>query len=269
MKKVFVSVLTIALVVTLLPLFSTNISAVPVTVSGLVADGDGVPLSGVEISATPTTGTAVTATSNATGGFTLPLPDTGTYTFNFEKAGFGLKYSFGALDANNSMIVSGDLTLNIIMGPAYGGIIGYVRNTNGDGLGDATVRIMDGNRVVNHTTTDGNGFYSFDKNDVSDRILIGTYSVHVKRSDHDEQTIHNVEVNDGVNTPIDFVLESREATYILGLDLPHSLMIAGFMIGLFMLIAASIHRKRLGERLLEPEGDGPEIVSEEDSSQNE
>ena len=252
MKKAFVSVLTIALVITLLPLFSTNVSAAPVTVDGTIVDGDGVPLGGVEITATPTTDTAVTATatSNAAGGFTLPLPDTGEYKFSFEKAGFGLKFSFGALDTNNKMPVSGDRTLNIIMGPAYGGIVGHVRNVNGDGLGDAIVRVMSGNKVINHTTTDGNGLYSFDEGDTSDRILIGTYSVHVTRSDHVEQTTHDIEVKEGENKTVDFALESKENTYLLGMDLPHSLMVGGFILGMLMIIGVSVYRKRLGERLL-------------------
>ena len=269
MKKAFVSVLTIALVITLLPLLSTNVSAADVTINGTILDGDGNPLGGVAISAEPASGTPVTATSNATTGkFTLTLTTTGIFTFNFDKPGFGLKSSYGVLNADRELTIAGTegtITLNVLMGPAYGGITGFVRNTNGDGLGDATVRVMDGDKIINHTTTDGSGFYLFDKNDVSDRILIGTYSVHVTRSDHDEQTIHDVEVTEGVNKAVNFSLESREDTYIFGLDMPHSLMMAGLAIGLFMLIGVSIHRKRLGERLLGSDEDASEAVDDDDS----
>ena len=264
MKRALASVLTIALVITLLPLFSTNVSAADVTINGSVIDGDGDPLGGVEITATPASGTAVTATSNAAGKFSLTLTVTGTFTFSFDKAGFGLRSSFDILNSNRELAIDGSegtVTLNIVMGPAYGGITGYVKNVNGQGLGDAAVRILDGDKVVNHTTTDGNGFYSFDKDVVSDRVLIGTYSVHVTRSDHEEMTKNNIEVTEGVNTVVNFSLESRENSYIFGLDLPHSLMLGGLFIGVFMLIAVSIHRKRLGERLLGPEEDVPEDES--------
>jgi len=270
-KKAFVSVLTIALVITLLPLFSTNVSAADVTINGTIMDGDGAPLGGVEVGAEPVTGAAVTTVSNATTGkFTLTLTTTGTFTFSFTKAGFGLKSSFGVLNDDRELTIAGtegSITLNIIMGAAYGGITGFVKNTNGDGLGDATVQVMNGGKVVNHTTTDGSGFYSFDKDDVSDRILIGTYSVRVMRSDHEEQTIKDVEVTEGVNTSVDFVLESREDAYLFGLDLPHSLMIGGFVIGLILLIGASVHRRRLGEKLLGQDEEGSE--QDEEDSQDE
>ena len=254
MKKAFVSVLTIALVITLLPLFSTNVSAADVTINGTILDGDGNPLGGVDITAEHETGTTNTATSNATTGkFTLTLTKTGTFTFNFEKAGFGLKSSYDTLNSDRELTISGtegSIKMDIMMGPAYGGIVGHVRNVNGDGLGDAIVRVMSGNKVINHTTTDGNGLYSFDEGDTSDRILIGTYSVHVTRSDHVEQTTHDIEVKEGENKTVDFALESKENTYLLGMDLPHSLMVGGFILGMLMIIGVSVYRKRLGERLL-------------------
>ena len=271
MKKAFVSVLTIALVITLLPLFSTNVSAADVEVSGTITVG-GNRLSDVVVTATPSPPSLespISDISDTDGKFSLILP-AGEYTFTFEKAGFGVEDTFDVLSTDNKLTIIGtelSITLNVVMGEAFGGITGYVKNTNGDGLGDAKVEVMSGGKIVNHTTTDGNGFYSFDKDDVSDRILIGTYSVHVTRSDHEEQTINNVEVTKGVNTSVDFTLESKENTYILGLDLPHSLMIGGFVIGLIMLIGVSIYRKRLGEKLLGQDGEGSE--QNEDDSQNE
>ena len=261
------SVLTIALVITLLPMFSTNVSAADAEVNGTITGGG--RLSGVVVTATPvapSTGDPVTDTSDANGEFSLSLP-AGTYAFTFEKAGFSVSDSFGMLGTGNKLTVAGTegtITLNIVMGEAFGGITGYVKNTRGDGLGDARVYIMSGNTAIRETITDGKGFYSFDKNG-SNKILTGIYSVKVVRSDHEEQIKDNIEVVEGVNKTVNFTLESLEDSYLFGLDLPHSLMVGGFITGLIVVIAVAAYRRRLGRRLLGSEDD----INDEDDSYNE
>ena len=237
----------------MLPLLSTNVSADPVTINGTIVDGEGNPVNGVEVTAT-SSGSTVDDTSDAFGKFDLTL-SSGTYTFSFTRAGFGLKSTFGVLDENNQLTISGTegtVTLNVVMGEAFGYLSGYVKNTNGDGLGNVTVSVMQGNKVIAHTITDGDGHYVFDKSG-GNRILTGIYSVNVVRSDHTEQTKDNVEIKEDQTTFLDFVLESKTDSYLLGMDLPHSLMLGGVVLGLLMVIAVAVHRRRLGQQLLEPE----------------
>ena len=260
------SVLTIALVITLLPMFSTNVSAADAEVNGTITGGG--RLSGVVVTATPVApliGDPVTDTSDTNGEFTLLLP-AGTYAFTFEKAGFRVSDSFGMLTDNKLTVAGteGTITLNIVMEEAFGGITGYVKNTRGDGLGDARVYVMSGDTVVSQTITDGKGFYLFDKSG-SNKILTGIYSVKVVRSDHGEQIKDNIEVVEGVNKTVNFTLESLEDSYLFGLDLPHSLMVGGFITGLIVIIAVAVYRRRLGRRLLGSKDD----INDEDDSYNE
>ena len=245
MKKAFIPVIMVALLAaSLIPFFSTNVSAAS-EVTGTVylaegtswnsADNTKVTLldsSDVEISTFQTT---------AGGTFTFDLTAHGTYHLDFEVGpGFSVKIADGlGADKRTFNFNGSNISLVIVIGPASGYIAGKVTNENGDGLGGVNVQAINAVGVVRHDVTKSDGTYSIS-------APTGSWTVSASRSDYKGTDI-SVVVGDGASSTADFTMEKSTKTYVFGLDLPHTMMVAGLFLGLILVIIAAWYRRHVGK----------------------
>ena len=246
MKKALVPVIvTLLSVMIMFPVLSSEVSGASVNVSGSVytleGELEGVSVTAHEWNGLSKMGAPITATTSSTGEFTLTgLDDTKQYFLEFEKDGLGVKI---APELSDKRILSNlDVSvpyLTVVMGPASGIIIGKVTNENGDSLGGVNVQAVNAVGVVRHDVTKSDGTYSIS-------APTGSWTVSASRSDYKGTDI-SVVVGDGVSSTADFTMEKSTKTYVFGLDLPHTMMVAGLFLGLILVVIAAWYRRHVGK----------------------
>lgn len=178
LSRPFLALLAMLLV---LPL-SALLSAAPAQAAAFVADGTvsdalGDPLDAVTVEALASPAfTTVTAstTSDATGAYTLPLPQ-GTYHLRFTKAGYGSAFYGGsvasavAMDGEGSLTVDGEPVLDNLLDDVSltstqtHDLTGLVKGTGGAGVDGVLVTAHpsgDPATAVDTATTAGGGAYA-------------------------------------------------------------------------------------------------------------
>jgi len=202
-------------------------------VTGFDTEGNIMGLSGVTIYVN---GADTGETTDENGGFSIEVP-AGEHLLGFAKGGYGV-LNPGALQVDTT---AGALSgLEIVMGEAFGTIFGTVTH-NGNPVSGIIVYVhdMDG-YLVARTVSDGTGY--------SVVCRTGEYTVSVNSPYYDEES-HDVHLaGAGDTAEVNFELTVKKgATYLFELDLTHSMMLIGGIIGLILLIFAILYRINIGK----------------------
>jgi hypothetical protein len=209
-----------------------------VTVSGRVvtgfdAEGKIMGLSGVTVYVN---GEETGEVTDEGGYFSFEVP-AGEHLLGFVKGGYGV-LNQGALQIDTT---AGALSgLEIVMGEAFGTIFGTVTH-NGNPLSGIIVYVhdMDG-YLVARTASDSAGY--------SVVCRTGEYTVSVNSPYYDEESYDVRLMGAGDTAEVNFELTvKRGATYLFELDLTHSMMLIGGIIGLILLIFAILYRINIGK----------------------
>lgn len=149
-------------------------------------------LQGATVTATPLSGSAVRATTNLTGEFTLNL-GRGTYTLRASANGFSLASDPVTLDLTVAETLTG---INFQLRPNTGSVAGLVSLIDGSEVADATVRIAG----VGEVRTTASGAYNL-------RVPPGTHTLAVFKAGLVAPAPQTLVVNVGANvTGVDFTM---------------------------------------------------------------
>lgn len=173
------------------------------TITGTVRDAYGTPVVGATIS---TSNFGYSTTSGAGGVYTLKV--TGDfYDITCSKSGYFSK-SVSNYDAKAGTTKTLDFTISM-----PGRILGYVKDTGGNGIVGATVTASPGNYSVQSQT---GGYYSIDNMEPA------TYSLTASRSGYLSQTKPGIVVTQGNYIQCDFALQPKLALDNPGFELGNS-----------------------------------------------
>ncbi|GJQ64671.1 MAG: hypothetical protein SCALA702_37240 [Melioribacteraceae bacterium] len=162
-----------------------------------VTSGGTTPFQGITVTATPNSGSPVTATTSQTGEFSLSVRS-GTYTISVSKTGFTASDPV-QLTLGVGQTVSG---VNFNLTPNPSSISGVITLPNGTALGGATVYTNSG--VT--TTSLSNGTYTLS-------VSSGTRIVNVEKSGYIPPSAKTVSVSAGQNlTGINFEMSPNAGT---------------------------------------------------------
>ena len=216
-------------------------AAVDIQVSGQIVtgfdhEGNLIPLSGVGIYVNDMW--VDETDDNGVFSFMIaPAPPPGTYQLDPRLAGYAV------LNADALLIdtTAGDVIVpTVVMVEAFGTIKGSVTN-NGNPVSGVSVYVHDrvtGDLVARTVSADG-------KYSVVCRT--GDYTVSVSSPYYEAPSIDvdlGMEIKEGVN----FELTVKPGTtYLFGLDLTHSMMVIGGILGMIMLIFAILYRINIGK----------------------
>jgi hypothetical protein len=161
------------------------------TVAGFVRDGVGSPLAGASITTTPG---GLSATSNASGAYSLSGVPVGIYQVSASRAGYATETKAG-VEVRADEITTVDFTL--FPGPPAGSLSGTVRDTSDRPLSGADVATTVGGYG---TSTDAAGSY------LLSGIAPGTYTVEASKAGYTPQSQSGVPVTAGGTTTLHFRL---------------------------------------------------------------
>lgn len=212
---------------------------------------DGKGLSGVDVTVkgSDLSVPAEAGSTDAMGYVTFTLDRTDVYTIMFVKDPYSVYATPNMTVSENGDckldlidLLGPAVTVDVLMAKSYVTVKGTVTNTDGGVLGEVIVVFKSADGVERRTSTN-RGEYTFEQ------MLIGEYEVTVSRSDYKTytETVEVKKIGDDANV-IDFELETARDTYLFGLDLPHSLMIGGVIIGILVIAIVSIYRYNLGRK---------------------
>jgi len=137
------------------------------TISGNVEDDSEDPIQGATVTTAPG---GFSATTNASGNYTISDVPVGTYSVIASKTGYSAETETGKSVTENQTT-----TVNFTLeeGPTTGTISGWVKNESSNGISGATVETTTGNY---NTTTDGSGNYTLSN------VAPGGYTVEASKS---------------------------------------------------------------------------------------
>jgi len=205
-----------------------------ITVSGRIVTGfvvgsdELIGLSGVEIQING----ASVAETDPDGCFSFVIPAGGTVALVPVRSGYSVLNPSALLIDTATDVAD----LEIAMVEAFGTIKGNVTH-NGGPVGGILVYVHDRNSgdLVTRAFTGGNGAYSVD-------VRTGEYTVSISNTYYEAPSV-DVHLGMEIVSGIDFELTVTEGTtYLFGLDLTHSMMLIGGIIGLILLIFAILYR---------------------------
>ena len=177
-----------------------------------------------------------TDVSNTNGEFEITVPLWASYSITVESAGYGILAGPANIDttghSDGDVIILGD----IAMAQTFGTVTGTV-TFNGDPVIGARVSIIAQSGLTVRTAwTDGHGEFTV-------MCATGTYSISVTDARFKTFTVEDAEILPGSNMLPDIEMERKDVdTYLFGLDLPHTLMVVGGIIGLFILFFVVSYR---------------------------
>lgn len=251
MKRSFTALFAVLLVaVLLLPMVPIS-SGAAFTISGTViksTDGNRTPLAGVTVELYSGDSVVDTVTTSGNGTFSFGADDTITnYSLSFSIDTYGTFFVGGsageitAVDGKYPVDPSVSTGLTVIMVPTSGTITGHVTNEDGQNLGEVKIDLTARNSstVLQSVKTDADGKFSI-------TYSTGDYSLTASRSDY-KTLSKNITISASDNSPVDFVLERSANTFIFGMDLAHSLMFIGILIGVLAILAVAVYRVRLNK----------------------
>lgn len=223
----------------------------------VVAGATGEGLKDVEVTVTPESGviSPQTTKTNETGYFRFDELIEDNYTISVSRDAYItllIPYDVITLRENKT------LDYPIVMREAYGELSGEVASSTFL-IADALVLLIDpdSNEKVDETTTNTKGIYYFEK------VPTGDYIVRVERNGF-ISTEQPVRIDEGETAILDFDLARIDQSYIFGQDLPHTLMIVGAVIALFMMLVSFYIRIKAGEdpNLLYPYEEEEEVKTD-------
>lgn len=154
------------------------------TLVGRVADFDGCPLAGVEISVIDASGSLIqTAKTDARGEFRITDLKTGRATLRAEHIGFETSERTQSLHPGVNVWDTG-LVLGTLAPSRPHRISGMVRGSKGGAIADATVTISDvfTGAVKEQVRTDSRGQYAFETRDTRQYVLVVTAPSYITTS---------------------------------------------------------------------------------------
>ncbi|MDZ7729954.1 MAG: carboxypeptidase regulatory-like domain-containing protein [Natrialbaceae archaeon] len=186
---------------------TVNASATPVTqnftlvaqngsISGTVTDDAGQALDNatVEIDST-----GQNATTDATGAYTIPDVEPGTYNLTASKTGYD-----DAVATTESVGPGEDRTIDFSLAAQNGSIAGTVTDQDGDAVDNATVTI---NETGQNTTTNATGVYTIPN------IEPGTYNLTATKMNYDAGMEMNVTVGPGeILSSVDLAMTAQNGS---------------------------------------------------------
>ncbi len=170
---------------------SASLQLIVGSISGNVTDSNGNILPGVSVSITGSSNAvAGTATTDSSGNYTVNNLVPGTYSANFQDAGFAPVVQTGIVVAGNAATTS-NAALNSIIGV----ITGLVTDVNGNPLSDVTVTFSNrGASTPTSTTTGATGTYS------CGGLVAGQYSATFQAPGYTNSAVANIAVVGGGTT---------------------------------------------------------------------
>ncbi|MFA7342142.1 MAG: carboxypeptidase regulatory-like domain-containing protein [Candidatus Methanomethylophilaceae archaeon] len=223
--------------VLMLPLSSYSLQGTVTIVQGPLASSV-VTLS--RISSTPGVQLVLTQTTNANGVFLFPAVLEGNYLMHVSRDGYS-----EFLNIYSNITIDEDTVLDhpIVMREAFGSVSGRVFNgTFMISNAQLTLLASDGS-VFGRMITNSDGEYQFLN------VPTGTYTLKVVRNGYEDAQATVVVSASEVSTS-DFDLANIDRHYILGLDMPHSMMLVGIFLAACMVVVAMGFRMRVDK---EPE----------------
>jgi len=244
MKRLLLSVFAVVIVAMMfIPGIHSVSGATTVTVTGIIrdwdaADGKYVGVDGVHVEI-DVGGNIADGYTNAAGEFTIDISDMSQARIRFSLNDVPIFVSMS--DFSNGWYSLADYgTFGGVIGVLLittetGYVEGYVKNDSGQPLGGVRVEFEgQGTRVAVFTNSDGK--YQINKLDTGVYTVTAEGSglktesmdfVVTKSSEQDRQIVPTI------------VLTSTSATYIAGLDLEHTLMVVGLILG-FIVVSVSV-----------------------------
>jgi len=255
MKRLLIPVFAVVLAAMMfIPGIPSVSGAVEVEVTGIIRDESGANVQGVLVEVEVAGILLPTDFTNADGEFSIPGVDMSEAR---------IRFWFGDTPIFVSMTDFSNGWYSLANYGSFGGILGVLKITTETGFVEGRVvndegQPLNGVRVTfeGHgknmsVTTNSDGMYFVDNLDT------GAYVVTAERSGFKTERANAVVTkSDALNRQPgpDFVLTSTSAEYLLGMDLEHSLMVIGFVLGLIITsisILYAVQMKRRQEEELE------------------
>lgn len=228
---------TLTVNVQMLPLSSYSLQGSVAIVQGPLANS---VVTLTRISTAPGVQLVFTQTTNANGVFLFPAVLEGNYYMHVTRDGYS-----EFLNIYSNITIDEDTVLEhpVVMREAFGSVSGRVFNgTFMISNAQLTLLASDGS-VFGRVMTTSDGEYQFLN------VPTGTYTLKVVRNGY-EDTQATVVVSASEVSTRDFDLANIDRHYILGLDMPHSMMLIGIFLAACMVIVAIGFRLRVDK---EPE----------------
>jgi len=174
-----------------------QVAVVTGTIAGTVLDSSSNPISGATVSTSPG---GYSATTNASGQYTISSVPVGTYSVTASKSGYTPQTVTGVVVQQNQTTT---VNFSLPPGPTTGTIAGTVKDNSNNPLSGATVQTTSGGYS---TTTAGDGTYTLAN------VAPATYTVQASKTGYLTQQQINVVVTAGQTTTVNFAL-SPEAPF--------------------------------------------------------
>lgn len=257
MKRTFAAMLAVLFVIGAVLPVAASLSvdgAVDVTGTIRIMKDEMVPGENAEVTITPEGGGAGrTEKADSDGKVSFSSVTSAKYTVEIKMDPFGVKSicksDFSELPESPSgsgkyeMDLTSDpaeFSFLVIMSAAEGTLKGTVTNEKGSKLSDVKIEVRSGGETIKQTLS-RDGTYEISK------IPIGTYDIRMSRSDLESQTVESVYIGEQ-GYELHFDAKTRIYTYVLGLDLPHSLMFTGVVMGIAVIAVVAGYRVLISRR---------------------
>jgi len=248
MKKLLLPMFAVALAAMLFVPGVPSVSGAPVTVTGTIVDENDVPLEGILVEI-DVGGTVIgTYTTAANGQFTIDGVDMAHAKIRFSLDGVQIFVAMSYLadgwyDLSSRESTGGNIGF-VQTTTAVGYVGGLVTGDTGHPLGGVRVEFEgQGKSVAVFTGSDGKYFIN--------TLDTGPYTVTAERSGfRAEQIDFFVDKSDETTrqTVPTFVLTSNSATYLLGFDMGHTLMIVGLILSLVIVTVSTAYAVKMKRR---------------------
>jgi protocatechuate 3,4-dioxygenase beta subunit len=177
-----------------------SLSPDPGSISGLVQDTNGNPLSSAFIEVNYNNTVMFSTLSGVDGTYSITAVAPGSYVVHAHDPGYQFS-SIGALILSNQ-----NTTLNFTLAPDPGNLSGVVRDSASNPIPSALVEINYGNIVLFSTVTSSNGSYQFFG------ITPGVYSIHAHSPSYQSGIKDNVAIFSDQTTTLNFSLLQNPGT---------------------------------------------------------
>ena len=165
----------------------------------------------------------------------------GTYTVVATKQGYRANATYGVVISMGEAV-----ELNFTLEEIPGIVWGYVKDTNGEAIVQATVEISGESYS---TTTDINGYYKLAG------IAPGVYALTVYKSGYEPSVISGVNITREYENHVNVTMKPAGSggnsdgwSFIAGMDMVHSFMVIGLIIVLGLMFISIIYTHRYGKK---------------------